>query len=178
MRQSAGPAIPAACTQYGLSLRFYLCPGGWSVLLYLRDPGPVCQKGHRLPSEPADRSVPCHLHTAGCRQAQRCFPGHSDRGSQFTSADFRKELDALHMVQSFSKKGHPYDNAVMECFFKYLKKEELNRRHFRTLEQLQQSLVSYIAGFYNSSRPHSHNNGLSPNQMETQFFNRFTCPLY
>ena len=103
---------------------------------------------------------------------------HSDRGSQFTSADFRKELDALHMVQSFSKKGHPYDNAVMECFFKYLKKEELNRRHFRTLEQLQQSLVSYIAGFYNSSRPHSHNNGLSPNQMETQFFNRFTCPLY
>ena len=45
------------------------------------------------------------------------------------------------MVQSFSKKGHPYDNAVMECFFKYLKKEELNRRHFRTLEQLQQSLV-------------------------------------
>lgn len=47
---------------------------------------------------------------------------HSDRGAQFTSADFRKELDSLHMVPSFSRKGHPYDNAVMECFFKYLKK--------------------------------------------------------
>ena len=43
---------------------------------------------------------------------------HSDRGAQFTSADFRKVLDSLHMVQSFSKNGHPYDNAVMKCFFK------------------------------------------------------------
>jgi transposase InsO family protein len=52
---------------------------------------------------------------------------HTDQGSQFTSADFRKVIDELNMIQSFSAKGHPYDNAVMECFFKYLKKEELNR---------------------------------------------------
>ena len=80
-------------------------------------------------------------------------PFHTDRGCQFTSSDFRKEIDSLHMVQSFSAKGHPYDNAVMECFFKYLKKEELNRRHFQSVEQLKQSLVSYIAGFYNPVRP-------------------------
>ena len=92
---------------------------------------------------------------------------HTDRGSQFTSSDFRKELDKLHMVQSFSAKGHPYDNAVMECFFKYLKKEELDRRSFQTVEQLKQSLLSYIAGFYNPIRPHSHNHGLSPNQAES-----------
>ena len=93
---------------------------------------------------------------------------HTDRGSQFTSSDFRKELDRLYMVQSFSAKGHPYDNAVMECFFKYLKKEELDRRHFQTIEQLKQSLLSYIAGFYNPIRPHSHNHGLSPDQRELQ----------
>ena len=103
---------------------------------------------------------------------------HTERGSQFTSFDFRKEIDSLHMVQSFSAKGHPYDNAVMECFFKYLKKEELNRRHFQSVEQLKQSLVSYIAGFYNPIRPHSHNHGLSPNQMENRYFANFTCPLY
>lgn len=103
---------------------------------------------------------------------------HTDRGCQFTSSDFRKEIDALHMVQSFSAKGHPYDNAVMECFFKYLKKEELNRRHFQSVEQLKQSLISYIAGFYNPIRPHSHNHGLSPNQMEDRYFANFTCPLY
>lgn len=93
---------------------------------------------------------------------------HTDRGSQFTSSDFRKELDRLHIVQSFPAKGHPYDNAVMECFFKYLKKEELDRRHFQTIEQLKQSLLSYIAGFYNPIRPHSHNRGLSPDQKELQ----------
>ena len=103
---------------------------------------------------------------------------HTDRGSQFTSSDFRKEIDSLHMIQSFSAKGHPYDNAVMECFFKYLKKEELNRRHFQSMEQLKQSLVSYIAGFYNPIRPHSHNHDLSPNQMEDRYFANFTCPLY
>lgn len=103
---------------------------------------------------------------------------HTDLGCQFTSSDFRKEIDSLHMIQSFSAKGHPYDNAVMECFFKYLKKEELNRRHFQSVEQLKQSLVSYIAGFYNPVRPHSHNQGLSPNQMEDCCFANFTCPLY
>jgi len=95
---------------------------------------------------------------------------HTDRGSQFTSSDFRKEIDRLNMIQSFSAKGYPYDNAVMKCFFKYLKKEELNRRSFQSLEQLQQSLLNYICGFYNSIRPHSHNLGLSPNQAEALFF--------
>lgn len=103
---------------------------------------------------------------------------HTDRDSQFTSCDFRKEIDSLHMVQSFSAKGHPYDNAVMEYFFKYLKKEELNRRHFQSVEQLKQSLVSYIAGFYNLLRPHSHNHSLSPNQIEDRYFANFTSPLY
>ena len=94
---------------------------------------------------------------------------HTDQGSQFTSSGFRKVIDELGMIQSFSAKGHPYDNAVMECFFKYLKKEELNRRTFQTVDQLKQSLVSYISGFYNSRRPHSHNRGLSPNQAEISF---------
>jgi len=95
---------------------------------------------------------------------------HTDRGSQFTSSDLRKEIDRMNMIQSFSSKCHPYDNAVMECFFKNLKKEELSRRSFQSLEQLQQSLLNYISGFYNSIRPHSHNLGLSPNQAEALFF--------
>ncbi len=102
---------------------------------------------------------------------------HSDRGAQFTSADFRKVLDSLHMVQSFSKKGHPYDNAVMECFFKYLKKQELDRRHFQSLDQLKHNLLTYIDGFYNPVRPHSHNHGLSPIQAENNFF-RLTSLFY
>lgn len=94
---------------------------------------------------------------------------HTDRGSQFTSKSFRQYLDRLNIVQSFSAKGHPYDNAVMECFFKYMKKEETNRRNYSTLEELKQSLFSYIYGFYNSVRPHYHNNGLTPNEKEAMF---------
>ena len=96
---------------------------------------------------------------------------HSDRGSQFTSRKFRQFIDEHNIVQSFSAKAHPYDNAVMECFFKYLKKEETNRRSYHSLSELQLSLFTYIHGFYNSIRPHSHNDGLSPNQMEAVFMN-------
>ena len=104
------------------------------------------------------------------RKASNGILFHTDRGVQFTSHNFRKLLDSLNMVQSFSAKAHPYDNAVMECFFKYLKKEELNRRSFSSFDQLKLSLVKYIDGFYNPIRPHSHNNGLSPNKMESLFF--------
>ena len=94
---------------------------------------------------------------------------HTDRGSQFTSSEIRKHLDNLDIIQSFSAKAHPYDNAVMECFFKYLKKEEVNRKSYSSFNELNLSLFEYIHGFYNSVRPHSHNNGLSPNQAEDFF---------
>ena len=98
---------------------------------------------------------------------------HSDRGCQFTSSKFRKHLDNLNIIQSFSAKGHPYDNAVIECFFKYLKKEEVNRRSYSSFDDLNLSLFQYINGFYNSFRPHSHNNGLSPNDFEQCYFLNF-----
>ncbi|HIS77053.1 MAG TPA: IS3 family transposase, partial [Candidatus Merdivicinus excrementipullorum] len=43
-------------------------------------------------------------------------------------------------------------------------------RHFHSLDQLKQSLLTYIDGFYNPIRPHSHNLGLSPVQAENYFF--------
>ena len=55
------------------------------------------------------------------------FMFHSDRGAQYTAFAFRKLLDSVHVVQSFSKKGYPFDNAVCEAFFKYLKKTSCMR---------------------------------------------------
>lgn len=94
---------------------------------------------------------------------------HTDRGSQFTSAEFRKHLDRFNIIQSFSAKGHPYDNAVIECFFKYLKKEEVNRMTFPTFYDLSISIFKYINGFYNSYRPHSHNDNLSPDDFDSLY---------
>lgn len=39
---------------------------------------------------------------------------HSDRGTQYTAFAFRQLLDSLHVVQSFFKKGYPFDNACRE----------------------------------------------------------------
>lgn len=91
---------------------------------------------------------------------------HSDRGSQYTAFAFRQLLDSLDVVQSFSKAGFPFDNACCECFFKYLKKEETNRRTYHSLQELQLSVFEYIEGFYNSRRPHGSLGMLTPNQVE------------
>lgn len=95
---------------------------------------------------------------------------HSDRGSQYTSKEFRDLLDQFGVIQSFSAKGYPYDNAVAESFFKFLKLEELNRKTYNNKAELDMFLFEYIEGFYNSKRPHSANNMLSPNQKEKFYF--------
>jgi putative transposase len=113
------------------------------------------------------------LDTFGLAYSKRGFPNgvmfHSDQGVQYTSKDFRKALDAADFVQSFSAKGHPFDNAVMESFFRYLKHEELNRRVFNSLLELNLSLFEYVEGFYNKRRPHSANSLLSPDEKESLF---------
>ncbi|WP_246419077.1 IS3 family transposase [Caproicibacterium amylolyticum] len=97
---------------------------------------------------------------------------HSDRGSQYTAFSFRQLLDSLNVVQSFSKKGYPFDNACCESFFKYLKKEETNRKAYHSLQELQLSIFQYIEGYYNSRRPHGSLRMLTPNEKEELFWNQ------
>ena len=52
---------------------------------------------------------------------------HSDRGSQYASQDHRDLLKTLGFLQSMSRKGNCYDNAMMESFFSTLKVEEADR---------------------------------------------------
>ncbi len=95
---------------------------------------------------------------------------HSYRGSQYTAFAFRHLLDTLNVVQSFLKKGYPFDNACYESFFKYLKKEETNRRTYRSLEELKLSIFEYIEGYYNSKRPHISLGMLTPNEKENLYW--------
>lgn len=95
---------------------------------------------------------------------------HSDQGSQFKSQEFRKLLDEHHLIPSYSKPGYPYDNAVTEVFFKYLKQREINRKTFHSIEEVRLSCFEYIEQFYNNYNPHSANNGLTPNQKKLEYF--------
>ena len=58
---------------------------------------------------------------------------HSDRGVQYASADYVKELEVYGFQISMSRKGNPYDNAYAESFMKTLKSEEVNLWEYRTI---------------------------------------------
>ena len=75
-------------------------------------------------------------------------------------------------MQSFSGRGCPYDNAVAESFFKFLKLEETDRKTYSNIDDLKISLFEYIDGFYNPKRPHSANNFISPNDFEFDYFKK------
>jgi len=96
---------------------------------------------------------------------------HSDRGSEYNSQIFRQELDSYGFVQSFSKKGYPYDNACCESFFKQMKRECLNRKTFYTQDELRLTCFEYIE-MYNSKRPHISLGYLTPNEVERLYAER------
>jgi len=87
---------------------------------------------------------------------------HSDRGSQYASADFRKVLWRDRCIQSMSRKGNCWDNAVSESFFGSLKSEMIYRTTFETRNQAIGEIFNYIEMFYNTTRLHSALGYLSP----------------
>jgi putative transposase len=91
---------------------------------------------------------------------------HSDRGSQYTSDDFRNELAKHGIEASMSSTGNCYDNAVAESFFGLLKRERVNRVRYRTREEARADLFEYIEVFYNRKRRHGYLGNISPAEFE------------
>jgi transposase InsO family protein len=80
---------------------------------------------------------------------------HSDRGVQYASSDFRDVLNRHGFIQSMSRKGNCYDNAVAESFFHTLKTEHVYDYRYETRAEATQSVFEYIEMFYNRQRRHS-----------------------
>lgn len=91
---------------------------------------------------------------------------HSDRGSQYTSDDFRDELEKHNIECSMSGTGNCYDNAVVESFFGLLKRERVNRRYYQTRDDAAQDIFDYIECFYNRKRRHGYLGNISPAAFE------------
>lgn len=90
---------------------------------------------------------------------------HSDRGSQYTSCAFRKELDTCGVTQSLSGVAHCYDNARMESFFATLKKELLYQipAYRMTKDEIKTLVFRYVFIYYNQYRVYTSNkDGLPP----------------
>lgn len=89
---------------------------------------------------------------------------HVDQGSQYTGHRFFDLVKELGFVLSHSCKGNPYDNAVMESFYKTLKREVLEKYGFKTKADAVVKIVDYLENYYNVKRIHSSLKYLTPNE--------------
>jgi len=74
---------------------------------------------------------------------------HSDHGTQFTCEEYQQFLVGHNLVSSMSAVGHCGDNAAAEGFFGMLKRERVNRRHYRTIDEARSDVFDYIERFHN-----------------------------
>ena len=93
---------------------------------------------------------------------------HSDRGTQYASAEHQALLKNHGLVGSMSRKGNCWDNAVMERFFLNLKMERVWQKDYANHAEATNDIADYIVGFYNSTRLHSKLGNLSPNAFERE----------
>ena len=103
------------------------------------------------------------------RQPDTGLIHHSDRGSQYTSKDFKDLLIKYCIIASMSGSGNCYDNAVIESFFHTLKTEHIYFEQYETREQAKRSIFEYVEVFYNRQRRHSTLNYMSPVVFEKQW---------
>ena len=105
------------------------------------------------------------------RKPKKGLLWHTDRGSQYASDSHREIIAAHHIVQSMSRKGNCWDNAVSESFFHTLKTELVHHMNFKTREEAKTAIFEYIEVYYNRKRLHSANDYMAPAVFEEQKLN-------
>jgi putative transposase len=100
------------------------------------------------------------------RKPQKGVIHHSDQGVQYTCRAYQQQLHNAGLVASMSRKGMPYDNAVMESFFSSLKQELTHHERFVDRDEARSKMFDYIEVFYNRERLHSGLDYRSPAQFE------------
>jgi putative transposase len=68
---------------------------------------------------------------------------HSDRGSNYTSAEFAEVLEGLGIRQSVGRTGICYDNALAESFNAALKVERVYRTAYPTRKKAKEDIARY-----------------------------------
>ena len=91
---------------------------------------------------------------------------HSDRGSQYTSIEFRELALANGLIPSVGHTGICYDNAMSESFNATIKKELIHLHTWPTRKAVRNAVFEYIEVYYNRKRPHSSIGYVTPCELE------------
>ena len=97
---------------------------------------------------------------------------HSDRGSQYTSADYAEVMNTYGIRASVGRIGSCYDNAAAESFNATCKKEVVNRKIYPTRKHAIKDVTAWIELRYNQKRLHSALGYRTPNHVHQQWSQR------
>ena len=100
---------------------------------------------------------------------------HSDRGSQYASADYQQLLTEYGLRGSMSRRGDCWDNAVAESFFASLKLELVYQVQWQTRAAARTAIFEYLELFYNRRRRHSSLGYRSPAEFERCNYQRLAA---
>jgi len=120
--------------------------------------------------EASATTIPAFRMAVKNRNATGSLMFHSDRGIQYCCHDFRKLLRDNNIVQSMSRKGNCWDNAVSESFFKSLKSERVYNNSYSTRKLAELDIFEYIEVWYNRKRRHSTLGYLTPLEIENYYY--------
>jgi putative transposase len=97
---------------------------------------------------------------------------HSDRGSNYTSAEFAAVLERLGIRQSVGRTGICFDNSLAESFNAALKVERVHRTVYPTRRKAKDDIARYIELHYNQRRLHSALRYRTPQEALNEYLNR------
>ncbi len=97
---------------------------------------------------------------------------HSDQGVQYACDEFRETLKKHGFIQSMSRKGDCWDNAVAESFFKTVKTEWAYHVDLQDIHHVKQEAFEYLEIFYNRERLHATLGYQSPAEYEEKEYNK------
>lgn len=160
---------PAAPNQAWAGDVTYIATGdGWTYLAVLLDLFSRRVVGWAM-SSTNDTALALAALNHAVRSRGAVPPGlvhHTDRGSPYASDDYRNALARYGMIQSMSRRGNCWDNAVAESFFATLRAELVDHETYATERAAEQSVGDYIDNFYNVERLHSYLDYVSPIEFE------------
>lgn len=144
-------------THWVSDLTYIRTKAGWAYLAVIIDLYSRAVVGWSI-----DRQMPTYLvldalnAAIKSRRPQEGLLFHSDRGIQYASDIFQRELYYHGIKSSMSRKGDCWDNAVAESFFKTIKSELNLEKNSLCFEETKVNISKYIDEFYNHSRLHSY----------------------